>query len=84
MFDWQLRWLNDMKLIIGLGNPGKEYEETRHNVGFLVVDELAKHLEIEFRAKKSIEGEIAVVPPLPKGGLGGGLPPMRKSSFSNP
>ncbi len=37
------------KLIIGLGNPGKEYELTRHNLGFMVVQYLAKQLEVEVK-----------------------------------
>ncbi len=41
-----------MKLIVGLGNPGEKYDKTRHNIGFDVIDYLAKEYKVEnFREK---------------------------------
>lgn len=36
-----------MKLIIGLGNPGKEYSKTRHNIGFMVMDAFAEKMQVD-------------------------------------
>lgn len=44
--------MDDMKIVVGLGNPGDEYIDTRHNTGFKVIDSLAEALEIEVRKRK--------------------------------
>jgi len=47
-----------MKLIVGLGNVGRKYENTRHNVGFRVLDRLAKHWSAE-PARDKFSGSVA-------------------------
>jgi PTH1 family peptidyl-tRNA hydrolase len=47
------------RLLVGLGNPGREYEKTRHNVGFMILDRLASRAGAGFSPQKNWRAEIA-------------------------
>jgi len=48
-----------MRLIVGLGNPGEKYEKTRHNIGFLVLEKIAKKRGVVFRLEPTYEARFA-------------------------
>lgn len=48
-----------MKILAGLGNPGKEYESTPHSIGFEVADAVAREMAATFRKSASFKGELA-------------------------
>lgn len=58
-----------MYLVVGLGNPGKEYEKTRHNIGFMMIDYIAEKRNISFNREKmggiyaedNIDGEKVIL-----------------------
>lgn len=51
--------MSAIRLIVGLGNPGREYESTRHNAGFWWVDELARAQNLNFRSESKFHGLTA-------------------------
>jgi PTH1 family peptidyl-tRNA hydrolase len=51
--------VNAPRLIVGLGNPGETYRDTRHNIGFMVLDEIARRMGAAFREEKRWSGLVA-------------------------
>ncbi len=50
-----------MKLIVGLGNPSKQYEKTRPNIGFMFLDEIAKEHNLTFKLQTKFKGATALL-----------------------
>jgi PTH1 family peptidyl-tRNA hydrolase len=50
-----------VRLIVGLGNPGAEYAETRHNAGFWFCERLAEHLKVSFSNESRFHGRVAQI-----------------------
>lgn len=62
------------RLVAGLGNPGKDYDRTRHNVGFLVLDELARRAGAQFMHEPKWNADLA---------RAGGVTLMKPMTFMN-
>ena len=51
----------DLRVIVGLGNPGPKYTETRHNAGFWFIEQVARKYSATFRPEKKFHGEVAKI-----------------------
>ena len=52
---------DELKLLVGLGNPGAEYNKTRHNVGFMVLEEIARQNNCTFSESKKLHGKTCEI-----------------------
>lgn len=76
-----------MKLIVGLGNPGKHYEKTRHNVGFMVVEQFLKDFEptqnTEWTNNEKFKSDIAEIEWQPQQGQSQKVIVAKPKTFMN-
>lgn len=67
---------NSIALVVGLGNPGRQYEGTRHNIGFMVLDRLAAEAGAAFESRPKWQSHVAKLP-------GSGILLVKPQSFMN-
>ncbi|HEY6686317.1 MAG TPA: aminoacyl-tRNA hydrolase [Propionibacteriaceae bacterium] len=70
-------------LVVGLGNPGPAFASHRHNIGYRVVEELARRMQLRFRAVRGIRAEVADGRIGPPGGDGPRLILAKSRTFMN-
>jgi len=69
------------RMLVGLGNPGREYSGTRHNVGFAVLDRLAAASGATFRAEKKWQADAVLISPNP--GSANGVWLLKPQTYMN-